>query len=73
MRYNYNYRNEAGEYAPKVLLVDDYGVLAADLVPAMRDADGVVGFYDVVRKIFCAPSIEGVQLLCGYGLENFNE
>lgn len=49
----------------------DYGVLAADLVPAMRDADGVVGFYDVVRKMFCAPSIEGVQLLCGNGLENF--
>ena len=54
------------------LKVFEYDVLIADLVPAMRDADGVVGFYDVVRKMFCEPSIEGVQLLCGNGFENFN-
>lgn len=49
----------------------DYGVLAADMVPAKRDSDGVVGFYDVVRDLFLAPSTEGVTLLCGYGFENF--
>lgn len=50
----------------------DYGVLAADLVPAKRDADDVIGFYDVVRNIFCEPSVEGVTLLCGNGFENFS-
>lgn len=49
----------------------DYGVLAADMVPAKRDSDGVVGFYDVVRDLFLTPSVEGVTLLCGYGFEDF--
>lgn len=47
------------------------GELVADFIPAKRDADGVVGFYDVVRKDFYAPTTEGVTLLCGYGFENF--
>lgn len=53
------------------LEVYEFGQMIADFVPAMRDADGVVGFYDVVRKMFCTPSVDGVQLLCGYGLDNF--
>lgn len=48
------------------------GALVADLIPAMRDADSVVGFYDVVRNTFYAPTTEGVTLLCGYGFDNFN-
>lgn len=47
------------------------GALVADLVPAKRDADSVVGFYDVVRDLFLTPSVEGVTLLCGYGFEDF--
>lgn len=46
--------------------------IICDLVPAKRDSDNVVGFYDIVRKIFCTPSTEGVVLLCGNGLENFS-
>lgn len=48
----------------------EYSQLVADMVPAERNADGVVGFYDVVRKIFLTPST-GVQLKCGNGLVNF--
>lgn len=48
------------------------GALVADLIPAKRDADDVVGFYDVVRNTFYAPTTEGVTLLCGYGFEDFN-
>lgn len=50
----------------------EYGVLVADLKPAMRISDNVVGFHDVVRDVFCGPSVEGVTLLCGNGLEDFN-
>lgn len=52
--------------------VKNDGALVADLIPAKRDADDVVGFYDVVRNTFYAPTTEGVTLLCGYGFENFN-
>ena len=38
MRYNYNYRNESGEYAPKVLLVDGCEVHGASA--AMYAAQG---------------------------------
>lgn len=38
MRYNYNYRNERGEYAPKVLLVDGCEVHGASA--AMYAAQG---------------------------------
>lgn len=38
MRYNYNYRNENGEYAPKVLLVDGCEVHGASA--AMYAAQG---------------------------------
>lgn len=45
--------------------------LVADLVPARRDADGVIGFYDVVRDVFCTATVEDVTLSCGNGLEDF--
>ena len=51
--------------------VYDTGTLVADMVPAKRDSDNVVGFYDVVRSIFLVPSTEGVTLLCGNGFEDF--
>lgn len=45
--------------------------LYADLVPARRDTDGVIGFYDVVRDVFCIATVEDVTLSCGNGLEDF--
>ena len=51
--------------------VYSYDELYADLVPAKRDSDGVVGFYDVVRDIFCEPTAEGVTLIAGNGLNDF--
>lgn len=45
--------------------------LYADLVPAKREADEVIGFYDVVRDVFCTATVEDVTLSCGNGLEDF--
>lgn len=49
----------------------DSDVLVADLVPAQRNSDGAVGFYDVVRSMFLTSSGENPLLTCGNGLEDF--
>lgn len=54
------------------LKIYDNGELACDLVPAKRLSDDVVGFYDVVRDVFCVSTTEGVNPIAGNGLENFN-
>jgi hypothetical protein len=48
------------------------GELVADMIPAMRNSDSAVGFYDIVRSEFYTSSGEDPQLTCGNGLENFN-
>lgn len=52
------------------LKVYEYDVLVADLVPCSRDADGAVGFYDIVRNMFLTTTGSAV-LTCGNGFNNF--
>lgn len=49
----------------------EVGVLVADLVPAVRNSDNVVGFYDIVRETFYPPTGEAT-FTAGNGLEDFN-
>ncbi len=64
-----------GNYASHALysfkLSDSVGNLKLDLVPAKREADGVIGLYDAVNDAFLTNSLSGA-FLAGPALLTFN-